>query len=209
MVNGRLERESNPPTGQLASPVPQYKIPGEDNYEKLEGQHGASFTKIKDAEGTVVSPATEAQLEQVKEELALVKAELQAIKTNQLSGDQKVTVSGTFVEDVVLQNAAVATGNGTAYTATNGNMVLSFEVVGTSTSRNVEFEMTKSGGSVWQAVTCFNVLDPSVTAASTTGGSNTSPESWQVDVPCGWSFRARISAVAGGTVTVAGKAVLS
>jgi hypothetical protein len=96
MVNGRLERESNPPTGQLASPVPQYKIPGEDNYEKLEGQHGASFTKIKDAEGTVVSPATEAQLEQVKNELALVKAELQAIKTNQTSGDQKVQQVGTI-----------------------------------------------------------------------------------------------------------------
>src|SRR5690554_2013133 len=38
-----------------------------------------------------------AKLEMVQSELALVKAELQTIKTNQLSGDQKVQLSGTKV----------------------------------------------------------------------------------------------------------------
>lgn len=38
-----------------------------------------------------------AKLEMVQSELALVKAELQEIKANQLSGDQKVQLSGTFV----------------------------------------------------------------------------------------------------------------
>lgn len=138
----RLLREGNPPAGQLASPKPQYKKPGVDEYAPVEGQHGAPFAILKDASGNVVSPATEAKLEQVrallsgvateakleqarvllnsinskdfataskqdalntvvedlKSELALVKAELQAIKANQLSGDQKVTLSGTLTE---------------------------------------------------------------------------------------------------------------
>lgn len=41
--------------------------------------------------------ATQTTLAQVKSELELVKAELQAIKANQLSGDQKVQLSGTDV----------------------------------------------------------------------------------------------------------------
>ena len=62
----RLIREANPPTGQLASPKPQYKKPGVDGYEPVEGQHGAPFAILKDANGNVVSPATEAKLEQVR-----------------------------------------------------------------------------------------------------------------------------------------------
>ena len=138
----RLLREGNPPAGQLASPKPQYKKPGVDEYAPVEGQHGAPFAILKDASGNVVSPATDAKLEQVrqlltgvatenkleqarvlldtistkdfatssnqdalktvvddlKSELLLVKSELEAIKANQLSGDQKVQVSGTLTE---------------------------------------------------------------------------------------------------------------
>src|SRR5690606_33490849 len=93
----RLLREANPPTGQLASPKPQYKKPGEDAYEPVEGQYGAPFAILKNASGQVISPATDAKLEQVKSELALVKSELANIKANQLSGDQKVQLSGTKV----------------------------------------------------------------------------------------------------------------
>ena len=88
----RLLREGNPPAGQLASPKPQYKKPGVDEYAPVEGQHGAPFATLKDASGNVVSPATEAKLEQVKSELELIKSELQTIEANQLSGDQKVTL---------------------------------------------------------------------------------------------------------------------
>jgi len=62
----RLLREGNPPTGQLASPKPQYKKPGVNEYEPVEGQHGAPFAILKDASGNIVSPATEATLEQVR-----------------------------------------------------------------------------------------------------------------------------------------------
>ena len=94
----RLLREGNPPAGQLASPKPQYKKPGEDAYEPVEGQYGAPFATLKDASGNIVSPATDAKLEQVKSELELVKSELEAIKANQLSGNQKVQLSGTIME---------------------------------------------------------------------------------------------------------------
>jgi hypothetical protein len=130
----RLLREGNPPTGQLASPKPQYKKPGVDEYEPVEGQHGAPFAILKDASGAVVSPATEDKLEQVRQllsgvateakleqartlldaistkdfatqttlaavlaKLADLESELATIKANQLSGDQKVQLSGNDV----------------------------------------------------------------------------------------------------------------
>jgi hypothetical protein len=130
----RLLREGNPPTGQLASPKPQYKKPGVDEYAPVEGQHGAPFATLKDASGNIVSPATEATLEQVRAllsgvatenkleqartlldaistkdfatqttlaavlaKLGQLETEIQAVKANQLSGDQKVQLSGTKV----------------------------------------------------------------------------------------------------------------
>ena len=45
--------------------------------------------------------ATQATLEVVQSELALIKSELEAIKANQLSGDQKVQLSGNIVRDVL------------------------------------------------------------------------------------------------------------
>jgi len=138
----RLLREGNPPAGQLASPKPQYKKPGVDEYAPVEGQHGAPFATLKDASGNVVSPATEAKLEQVRAllsgvatenkleqarvllntistkdfatqttlaavlaKLGQLETEIQAVKANQLSGDQKVQLSGTAVTEVLLVNA--------------------------------------------------------------------------------------------------------
>ena len=123
----RLIREANPPTGQLASPKPQYKKPGVDEYEPVEGQHGAPFAILKDASGNVVSPATDAKLEQVKSELELVKSELEAIKANQLSGDQKVQLSGTIVRQafsyIFGPNCVVAVGDEVKSTATANEII--------------------------------------------------------------------------------------
>jgi hypothetical protein len=163
----RLLREGNPPAGQLASPKPQYKKPGVDEYAPVEGQHGAPFATLKDASGNVVSPATEDKLEQVrqllagvateskleqarmlldaistkdfatsskqdalniavedlKSELILVKSELANIKANQLSGDQKVTLSGNIMEyygaTVEQRPEATEVPVGAAYMAVN------------------------------------------------------------------------------------------
>jgi hypothetical protein len=152
----RLLREGNPPAGQLASPKPQYKKPGVDEYAPVEGQHGAPFATLKDASGNVVSPATEAKLEQVRAllsgvatenkleqarvllntistkdfatqttlaavlaKLGQLETEIQAVKANQLSGDQKVQLSGTLTElfgkDLSARPSASSVGVGTTF----------------------------------------------------------------------------------------------
>lgn len=120
-------------------------------------------------------------------------------------GAQKVRIKAA-AEPVTLQNAATAAGNGTPFAPEDGNYTLTFEITGTSTSRTVLFELAGPSGQ-YMPVTAFSVTDPTKFGPQSTGGSNTAPESWQVEVPAGYSFRARISAVTGGNVTVKGKAV--
>ncbi len=142
----RLKREANPPVSQLASPIPQYKTPGAIGYEAVEGQHGAPFATLKDASGAVVSPATEAKLEQVRAllsgvatedkleqarvllntistkdfatqttlaavlaKLEQLETEIRAVKANQVSGDQKVQLSGTIEpqDNIVIGTRAI------------------------------------------------------------------------------------------------------
>jgi len=91
------------------------KIAVEDLLAKLEQARVllsgvATETKLEEARALLESVAgkdfaTQATLAQVKSELELVKAELAAIKANQLSGDQKVQLSGTIME---LYGATVA-----------------------------------------------------------------------------------------------------
>lgn len=121
-------------------------------------------------------------------------------------GIQKVRVTGAAAQTVTLQNAATAAGNGTPFAPEDGNYTLTFEITGTSTSRTVLFELAGPSGQ-YIPVTAFSVTDPTKFGPQTTGGSNTAPESWQVEVPAGYSFRARIGSVTGGNVTVKGKAV--
>ena len=109
----RLLREGNPPVGQLASPVPQYKDIVLNDWAEVMGEGGASYVKDKDAlakleqvRTLLAGVATETKLEQAREllatissrdfatqetleavltELANVKSELEAIKANQLT----------------------------------------------------------------------------------------------------------------------------
>lgn len=107
---------------------------------------------------------------------------------------------------VILQVNAVATGNGTVYTPTSPE-TLTFEISGTSTSRTINFEIAGPKG-VYQAHSAFLLGDTTYTAVtSTTGGDDTTPKTYEVDIPANYSFRARVSAVAGGDVDIAGWAV--
>jgi len=120
-------------------------------------------------------------------------------------GSMKVKIKSDAA-DVTLQNAASAAGNGTPFAPVDGNYTLTFEITGTSTSRTIMFELAGPSGQ-YIPVTAFSVTDPIKFGPQTSGGSNTEPESWQVVVPAGYSFRTRIGAVSGGYVTVKGKAV--
>lgn len=134
---------------------------------------------------------------------------------NPITGDYEVTQGAngaSFVsiknppEDVTLQDASTASGNGTTFAPIDGNYTLTFEITGTSTSRTIVFELAGPSGQ-YMPITAFSVNDPTKFGQQTSGGSNSSPESWQVVVPAGYAFRARISVIAGGDVTVKGKAV--
>lgn len=121
-------------------------------------------------------------------------------------GAQKVKIKASAL-DVTLQNAASAAGNGTPFSPNDGNYTLTFEITGTSTSRTVMFELAGPSGQ-YIPVTAFSVTDPTKFGQQTSGGNNSAPESWQVEVPAGYSFRARVAAVSGGNVTIKGKAVM-
>ena len=97
----RLITEANPPEGRLASPIPQYRrkdatLKINDEYEAVKGQNGAPYAQLVDINGNPLTPATGDDIATLKNELALMKTELETIKANQLSGEQKVQVSGTI-----------------------------------------------------------------------------------------------------------------
>jgi len=115
----RLLREGNPPPGQLPSPKPQYKDVQTNNWEELKGEGGASYVKDKDAltkleQARVLLAAisgkdfaTQATLAAVVAKLADLESGLATIKANQLSGDQKVTLSGINAElEALMQGLA-------------------------------------------------------------------------------------------------------
>jgi cytochrome c-type biogenesis protein CcmH/NrfF len=103
----RLLREGNPPAGQLASPKPQYKDVQTNSWEELKGEGGASYVKDKDVFAKLEQArallaaisgkdfATQTTLAAVLAKLADLESELATIKANQLSGNQKVQLSGT------------------------------------------------------------------------------------------------------------------
>lgn len=65
--------------------------------------------------------AKDLTIQEVTSELELVKAELQTIKANQLSGDQKVTLSGTIVEQGEVARDVIVTPGSEVIAYTDGN----------------------------------------------------------------------------------------
>lgn len=63
----RLLREGNPPTGQMASPKPQYKDVQTNSWEELKGEGGVSYVKDK---------AVLAKLTDLESELATIMVKL-------------------------------------------------------------------------------------------------------------------------------------
>lgn len=106
------------------------------------------------------------------------------------------------VQDVTLQNAATAVGNGTVLTV-GSFKTLTIEITGTSTSRTIVFEGCSVGGTYYQ-VNGEKVAMPNPLFWYQTTGNN---EVWRFEVTGLASFRARISTIAGGNVTIKGKAV--
>ena len=111
-----------------------------------------------------------------------------------------VEIKGARVQDVVLQLDATAVGTGTPFEV-GAAKTLTLEITGTSTSRTIVFEAASVSGAFY-SIQGVKTSDFSM-ATQTTGKD----EVWSFDVTGQVTFRARVSTVAGGNVSVKGKAV--
>jgi hypothetical protein len=105
---------------------------------------------------------------------------------------------GTFL----FQSAATTTGNGELY-LTNKADIVTLEITGTATSGTVIFEGLMPSGTYYP-VRGIRLSDYSIATQSVAVG-----ELWEIDVTNFVAIRARISAVAGGYITVNSKVVNS
>ncbi len=125
---------------------------------------------------------------------------LSSIYSLLFSGTAKVINNGSTVTDIVFQSAVSAIGDGTPLTV-SGVKNLTISITGTSTSRTIIFEEGDIDGN-YTIIKGARRADLTLATQTTT-----TAEVWQFEVVGAHTFRTRISAIAGGTVTVKGKAV--
>lgn len=106
---------------------------------------------------------------------------------------------GATAEDVTLLNAVTATGPSTLYTVA-AKQTLTLEISGTATSATVDF---RGHGPSGTARSVFGVRKSDAEIAT----SGTMNELWTFEIAGLTSFSVNLSAVAGGNVSVRGKAV--
>jgi hypothetical protein len=107
--------------------------------------------------------------------------------------------------EVVMQNAAVATGNGNSLDMDGFNQFM-IQVTGTFEA-DVEFEGTVDGSN-WVAVGLQPVATPFTVASVATSTSDTAGV-WYGNLPGLKAVRARISDYTSGNVTAFGRAIAS
>jgi hypothetical protein len=105
---------------------------------------------------------------------------------------------GTFL----FQNDATTTGNGELYLTNKGDIV-TLEITGTATSGTVVFEGLMPSGSY------YSICGIRLSDYTIANESIALDELWQIDVSGYVAIRARISAIAGGYITVNSKVVNS
>ncbi len=110
-----------------------------------------------------------------------------------------ININGDVVS-VTLHNESTTAHAGVEFQI-NNYKALNIKVAGTSTSREVVFEVAGFDG-VYEPIQGIKVQDFSMSNKAT--GNN---ESWQFDVTGFVTFRARIVTVNGGNVTIKGRAV--
>lgn len=122
--------------------------------------------------------------------------DIQGATINATLGDQQSKIA----DNIILQNATTIISIGTPFSV-NAYKTITIEITGTSTSRTINFEASSVSG-VYYAIQGVKLLDYSM-ATSTTGNN----EVWTFDITGLENFRANVTAIAAGNVTVKGKAV--
>ena len=117
-----------------------------------------------------------------------------------VTGDKNPMPTKSSVSDVVLQDAMSTIGDGKIFIV-NDTKTLTLEVSGTSVSRTILFESAGVTGTFYP-IKGIKLTDLSMGTQTTGSG-----EMWQFDVTGVVQFRAKLTAVVGGNVSVKGKAV--
>ena len=112
---------------------------------------------------------------------------------------QPVQTRSIIKDNIVFQNAAETTGNGTSFEV-GPYTSLRIKITGTSTSRTITFYEKDVDGNL-TAISGVRASDFTV-GTSTTGTA----ESWLFDVSCAYKIVMDLTAVAGGNVTIKGRA---
>ena len=116
---------------------------------------------------------------------------------------KNVSLTGRNVGgETILQNSVLVTGNGISTYMGGADTFKITEISGTSTSRTIVFEVSNAENGTYTLVQGVNLADLSMASQTSNNG-----EIWQIDGLAGLWFRTRISAVAGGNVTVKGKVI--
>jgi len=102
----------------------------------------------------------------------------------------------------IFQDSVTAPANGEVLESGRADTVTLF-ITGTSATRTIYFEGSDNEGN-WYSIPAFKL--PTLTMASSTTGNN---EAWEIDLTDSVYVRARVSAVAGGTVRITGRVVNS
>jgi len=118
------------------------------------------------------------------------------------SGRMKVDaqLTGSLTTDITFHEDATVAADGTIFTI-DGHKTLTVEIYGTSTSRTIEFKGRCVSG-IDRPIMGVRLSDLSTTISTTGTG-----EIWQFDITGLTSVLMDMSAIAGGNVTVKGKAV--
>jgi len=204
-----------------------YTILGDKDGNLIDSEHpldvrpslptGASTSAKQDALAALVGEVQADPTENtVLERLKVLETELVDIKST--SGVKKitdavdvsdkaerelgvVTLGGSLASDVTFHNAATVAAVGSEFTVPAGYKDLTVKVMGTATSCQVQFEGLAVGASTYEPIMGVRALDFACsTLADQTG------ESWYVPIGGFDKVRMNLVAVAGGNVTVKGRA---
>ena len=122
---------------------------------------------------------------------------LRAISTTN-TGAVNTVLAGSNVQDVTFHNGATVVASGTVLTV-GGYKILTVEVSGTSTSRNIEF-MARGPAGINRPIMGIRLND-----LATSASTNSTGEIWQFDISGLSSVLMNLADVVGGNVTVQGK----
>ena len=119
---------------------------------------------------------TNEDIKELRTELALVKTELQTIKENQISGEQKVRLDGNNASNFNFHFNVSEPGEGETLTV-NGEKHLTIEIFGTGDARTVQFR-GKGRGGVLIPITGIRTSDLQLATET----HSITREMWQFDI---------------------------